>query len=151
MITYRRYIQSDIPTLIDKLERDHIARLGVEKTGFDRNKITDLLVGNLKNSLFFLTVAVKDGEVVGAFCASVYTFIFSHEAIAVDHLFYIDKAHRSITVATELVAAYTEWAKARKVKRAELRNVTGENIETFSKMAQKFGFKLIGTYHAMEF
>lgn len=150
-IEFRRYVLSDIPPMINKLEQDFLRNIDPKKRqGFSRDKVTDLLTGNVNNTLFHLTVAVNDGEVIGALCASVYSFIFSYEAIALDHLFYVDPDHRSVEVATGLVSAYVEWAKARKVVRAELRNVTGKDVGSFSKLATKLGFKLIGTFHAME-
>ncbi len=150
-IEFRRYVQSDIEKLIDAVEREHLANIDPERRkGFSREKVTNLLMGNLRNSLFFLTVAVKDGEIVGGLCASIYSFIFSYEAEANDHLFFIQKEHRSMEVATGLVDSYIAWAKERKVKRVELRNVTGQNVEAFSKIEQKRGFQLVGTFHAME-
>src|SRR5882672_390163 len=149
-VEFRRYVESDIEELLDRLQENLSCRDALRPQGFSREKVKNLLVGNLKNTQFFCTVAVLNKKIIGCFCASVCTFIFSYEAQAADHIFLILKEHRSILVATGLVVAYIEWAKARKVKKAELRNVTGEDIELFAKLAERFGFKLIGTYHALE-
>lgn len=149
-ITYRRYNRGDVEDLLDKLE----ANLGcvdeLQKKYFARKKVQDLLVGNERNLMFFCHVALKDQEIIGCLCASIGTYVFSYEAYAFDHIMLVLPEHRSILVTTGLVEAYVAWARERRVKRVLLRNVTGKNVETFSRMAERFEFKMVGTYHERE-
>jgi len=145
----RRYEQQDIQVLLDLIEQ-HLSTSSMKDIRFSRTKMSDLLHGNLRNLTFFVNVAVKDGQVVGGFCASLSAYIFSHEVMAVDNIFYIHPDHRDTQLATELVESYIEWAKNRKVRQIRLMNVTGLRPETFEKFAQKFGFRYVGSVHLME-
>lgn len=146
----RRYTLDDIDQMLMHIEY-HIDHSRLKRVGFAKNKMRDILVGNVKNTQFFCNLAFDDNDkVIGGFCASIMTYIFSHDAIAHDHFFYVEPGKRSMQLATELVASYIEWAKNRKVKEALLRNFAGEKPEMFGHFAERLGFRAIGTYHSME-
>jgi hypothetical protein len=70
--------------------------------------------------------------------------------MAEDHIIFILEEYRTMPVVTALVTRYVEWARLRRVKVAMLRNITGEKVDEFNHLAEKLGFRLIGTCHAME-
>lgn len=146
----KRYTEADIPKTIELCEQA-LANSQFSDIYFSYEKMEDRLRSNLRNSQFFLNLAFDNDEVVGGLCASVYPFIFSYDVIAKDEIFYVIPNKRSLRVATALVAGYVEWAKLRKVKRIQLANSMGGNVEGFSKLATKLGFELVGTIHQMRF
>lgn len=149
MIELRRYRLEDIPQIVE-IVREHLKLTAFAKVVYSDKKMTDLLTGNVRNTQFFTTVAVEDGKIIGGLGASISSYIFSYEAIAQDYFFYIAPEKRNLKLATELVAAYTDWAKERKVKRVQLSNSMGVNVKTFPKLAERLGFKQTGTIHVKE-
>lgn len=131
---------------------EHLQTTRWAKLHYDRNKMGDLLTGNVKNITFFCDIALNDkGEVIGGLCASVNAYIFSHDAIASDHLFYVPpETNEGPEIATALVESYVNWGQERKVKELQLRNATGNNVEAYALFMQKLGFKRVGTLHAKE-
>lgn len=150
MTQIRRYRLDDIDVMLGHIET-HLRGSRLQKIRFAPNKIRDLLTGNLRNSQFFCNVGVDgDDRVVAGLCASVRAYIFSYDVHAFDHFIYIQPGHRSIGLATALVAGYVDWAKERQVKEVLLQNFAGEEAASFSKLAERLGFKAIGTFHSME-
>lgn len=145
----RRYTEADIQVMINHIQGHHL-KSQFKDLHFDRNKMLDLLTGNIKNSLFFCNIVDLDGVVSGGFCATLARFIFNHDVFAEDHFFYMDEKHRGATEAVALLESYVEWAKNRRAKRVRLMNVSGIKPELFAKFAERHGFKLIGSVHMME-
>lgn len=145
----RRYEINDISPMLDILQSD-LKETIYKDMKFSRQKLTDILTGNVKNSQFFLNVAIDDEKIVGGLCAIIGTPLFSWEAIAYDHFFYIKPEKRAMGLATELVATYVEWAKERRVRRVTLSNSMGRNVEQFARLASRHGFEQVGSIHSME-
>lgn len=146
----RRYTAKDIDGMMMHIEY-HLTHSRLKRVTFSKNKMRDLLVGNERNSQFFCNLAFDDDDkIIGGFCASIMAYIFSHDAIAHDHFFYVEPSSRSISVATALVNSYIEWAKERKVKEVLLQNFAGGKMEGFALFAERLGFRAIGTIHTME-
>lgn len=145
----RRYTEVDIPRMLDHIE------LGLSITQFkdihfSREKMGRLLESNISSKLFIAALAVTDDDtIIGGICAAVQQFIFSYEVLAQDYFFYVVPGNRGKGVSTALVEVYVEWAKERGVRRIQLSNSMGMNIERFAQMAVKLGFEQMGTIHQM--
>lgn len=146
----RRYGLNDIDTMLDILESDLKGTI-YRGFKFSRGKLGDVLRGNVMNTQFFGNLAVDgEGTIVGGLVATISSPMFTYEAIAYDHFFYVRPDHRSLIAATTLVAGYVAWAKERKVRRVTLANSMGRNVDTFARLATRLGFEQIGTIHSME-
>lgn len=145
----RRYDLNDIPIMMDILQND-LKETIYKDIKFSRQKLGDLLTGNVRNSQFFLNVVIDDEKIVGGLCATIGTPLFSYEAIAYDHFFYVKPEKRAMGLATELVATYVEWAKERRVRRVTLSNSMGRNVEQFARLASRLRFEHVGSIHSME-
>lgn len=147
----RRHSLADVEEMLDHIQQWH-SQSRFRKTVFDRQKMKYMLTGNVNNSMFYAALIIDDksGKIVGGLCASIMAYVWSHEAHAYDHFFYILPDYRTENAATELVENYLEWAHERRVKEAYLQNITGDRVEAFSKFAKKLGFKLIGTTYSRE-
>lgn len=147
----RRYTEADIEKMLDHIELA-LSVTQFRDIEFSREKMRRLLEHNHNNSQFFAALAVSDdGEIIGGICASVQQFIFSYEVVSVDHFFYVTPSNRKLRVATELVEAYKKWAKIRKVRRVQLSNSMGVEMDRFALLAVKLGFEQMGTIHQMRF
>lgn len=147
----RRYTEEDIEGMLEHIE-SALSVTQFRDIEFSRPKMRRLLENNVSNSQFFAALALSDdGEIIGGICALVLQFIFSYEAIAVDQFFYVTPSNRKLRVATALVAAYVEWAKERRVRRIQLSNSMGVEVERFAQLAVKLGFEQMGTIHQMRF
>ena len=116
---------------------------------FARNKLKDLLVGNVKNTQFFCNIAFEDEKIIGGLCAGIRSYIHSYDVFASDHFLFIVPEKRSILLATDLVAGYVDWARERKVREVLLSNFTGIKDEGFGKLAGRLGFTAVGSFHSM--
>lgn len=145
----RRYREDDITKMIDHIETA-LSVTQFKDIFFARDRMRSLLEGNVKNSLFYAALATTDdGEIIGGICGMIVKFIFSHEVMAVDQFFYVVPSSRRLKVATGLVESYVAWARERKVKRIQLSNSMGVEIERFAMLAEKLGFEHVGTIHQM--
>lgn len=145
----RRYQLNDIPIMIEILQK-HLANTSYSKISFDYGKMSEVLVGNVNNSLFFCNLYVTDDKISGAFVATLASPMFTKELIAYDTLFYVDPSQRSLKTATALVDSYIKWAKDRGVKKCCLSNSMGARVEQFERLANRFGFTKVGSIHHME-
>ena len=145
----RRYQLSDIDEFVPPLQ-EHLKQSSFKNFHFHEQKFRDILVGNVRNVLFFCNVYEKDKDIAGVFCGGLTAPIFSKEVYAHDYLLYIKEKYRSAAAATALVESYTAWAKERGAKKVMLSNSTGNNIESFAKLAEKLGFKTVGSIHFKE-
>lgn len=145
----RRYELGDIELMLDSLEGDLKTTI-YRDIKFSREKLGDVLRGNVGNSQFFGNLVVENDQVIGGLVATVACPLFSYEAIAYDHFFYVQPSHRSIGAATALVASYVAWAKERKVRRVTLSNSMGRYIKEYASLATRLGFEQVGTIHSME-
>lgn len=149
MPEFRRHELKDIDKMVSILEK-HLKDTTYRNVAFSKEKMTDVLRGNLNNIQFFSILAIEDEEIIGGMTAVISSPYFSYEAFANDLFLYIIPEKRSLKLATALVAKYVEWAKARKVKRIQLANSMGVNVEGFAKLAKRLGFEQTGTIHVME-
>jgi N-acetylglutamate synthase-like GNAT family acetyltransferase len=146
----RRYTRNDIPVILD-LIAESISQTIYKDIKMDGTKMTDILVGNENNILFHGNVVEDDdGKIIGCFCATLGSRMWTKEVFAFDQLFYVKEGQRNARVATSLVAAYRDWAKERKVRKAFLANSMGLNVETFARLAKSLGFEQVGSIHQME-
>lgn len=145
----RRYQLNDIPQMIDILQK-HLYCTSYANITFDYGKMTEVLVSNVNNSLFFCNLYVTDDEISGAFVATLASPMFTRDLIAYDTLFYVYPSKRSLKTATALVDSYIKWAKDRGVKKCCLSNSMGHRIEQFERLARMLGFTQVGSIHHME-
>lgn len=145
----RRYTEADIPNMVEHI--DNALRVTqFRDLHFSNQKMRSLLESNVKNSQFFAALATDDdGIIIGGICAAIQQFIFSYDVLSVDFFFYVTPTNRKLRVATGLVEQYVAWAKERKVKRIQLSNSMGVEIERFAMLATKLGFEQMGTIHQM--
>lgn len=147
----RRYIGSDIPQLLEKVEDFLKATGSYNDVHYNREKVKAMLGFNLTNTRFFCNVAVEGSEVVGGLCATVGEYTFSKEIYAQDVIFYVEENRRGLRLATDLVEGYVEWAKKRGARECRLANSTGIKPEAYGKLCERFGFLYLGPIYQMRF
>lgn len=146
----RRYTKEDIPDLIKYLEAG-LQATHYNRYRFDSVKVRQLLLGNLTNLTFFCNVVEgDDGTVEGALAASIMQPMFSHEAVAQDHITYIRPECRSLRAIHQLVNSYIRWARDRGAREVRWEQSSGFKMEKFQVLAKRYGFDQIGTKFSME-
>lgn len=149
----RRYRQADVPVMLEHIAKFLVQSENFKGIGYDRDKIRMLLLNNLANQgTFFCNVGVDENdEVIGGLCAVLQQYSFSKAVFCMDMLFYIPEERRGLKLATELVASYVTWAKARGVKECRLANSTGVRPEAYGRLCEKLGFSYLGPIYQMRF
>jgi len=146
----RRYQKHEIPAMIDLL-KEGLDRFHYGNIQYSRQKVEDLLVGNIRNPQFFCHVIVEDdGVVAGALAAEIVEYSFSYEAFAQPRITYIREGHSSLKGITGLVAAYKQWAIKMGAREIMMSQSTGFKMDKFAKFMQRQGFSQLGTMWMME-
>lgn len=145
----RRYKKGDVPDMV-KHSREALEAFHYSGIAFSNDKVSAMLIGNLRNPSFFCDVIDVDGEIGGALCAMVSEYIHSYEAYAQDWIFYIRPEYRSLTGAVALIRNYVKWARSRGVRQIRFDQSTGYKMDKFAVLMKRCGFQQIGTKWSME-
>ena len=146
----RRYNRTDIPAMVMYLERG-LRLFHYSRCNYIASKVETMLRANLWNSEFFCNVIIdENGEVGGALAATVLEYMFSYEAYAQDHIFYIRDGFHSLRAASELIKSYVAWGKSKGVRAVRLDQSTGHKMAKFAVFMQRMKFSQIGTTFQME-
>ena len=148
-MTIRRYLKSDIPRMIEQ-SKLAVMDYHYQSIYYDEGKVSDMLVGGLKNPDFFCDVIEHNGEVGGALVAKMIEFIHSREAFAQDLILYVIPEARNLKDMNALIRSYIAWAHTRRAKQIRLDQSTGFKMDKFAILAKRAGFSQIGTKWNME-
>ena len=100
----RRYKQSDINTIITLIktfiDEERIEGYSNYFKGLDfsEEKLYKELTSQISNPLFFCNIVeTTDGTIFGGLSADIVEFVFSHQRLAQDRLFYISPGHVNLS------------------------------------------------------
>lgn len=149
-LSVRRYRAGDIPNMVQHLEAG-LKLFHYRRCRYAPDKVSLLLRANVYNKQFFCNVLVDgEGNIGGGLAATIMTYMFSYEAYAQDHIFYIRDGFKSVRGATELIASYVDWAKWQGVRAVRLDQSSGYKIGKFAAFMKRQGFNQIGSTFQME-
>jgi GNAT superfamily N-acetyltransferase len=148
--TVRRYRADDIPLVIEICVREIPKLPNYKGVVVDPSRLKFLLDQNIGNDGFFMAwlLISPSGEIVGGIGAYCVTAAFSWDRVCNDMFFFIDPKWRTLPNAVKLMAAYRDWALARKATIIGATYTGGETNDRMDRLIKMAGFEPIGKlYH----
>lgn len=146
----RRYEMRDIGAIC-ALGVQYIPELPNYKgISVDSSRIKFLLESNINNDGAYMVYVLvdQDDKIVGCIAAYCVTLLFSWEKVTNDIFLFITPEYRTTQNASELVQAYINWARARKVNLICASQASGYRDPLLRKFITSFGFVEVGSlYH----
>lgn len=139
----RRASLLDVPRLVELAEMMH-AESRFTMLTFDRDKMTSVATGLLSMPNGLALVAVKGGEIVGAFLGIAEEHVFSRDLFACDLATFIDPKHRGGFIAVSLLRGYVKWARELGVKCINAGIASGINHDVSVRLYERIGFVRVG-------
>lgn len=147
----RRYRDGDIPVMVSLVQSFLSEDEKYKKWGVDVEEMARILRMNAGNSLFHCNVVEFRGSIIGGLCATTNRMYFNPSILlAIDMLFYLEPAHRSLEVAKLLIEGYKEWGRARKVHRLMFAATTMIDMEKYGALLTKHGFGELGRVWSLD-
>lgn len=148
----RAIVYDDLEHIADAVREHHKRMPVLGKFLYSKDKIKQVLSERFNDPSVLQIIAVDDYDrmVLGGFFGSVIEFPFSYDLYAQDHLFYVKPQHRSLMIATSLVAAYKKWAIEKGVLQIRLETISGLDGERYGRFAKALGFEELGRIYSME-
>jgi GNAT superfamily N-acetyltransferase len=146
----RRYTEIDIPGIIDHAAREIPKLPNYKGVVVDPSRIKFMLDQNINNDGYFMTFVLLNEreELVGGIGAYCVTMAFSWDRVCNDIFLFILPEYRTLPNALKLIAAYRDWALARKATIIGATYTGGGNDEGMDKLLKVAGFEPIGKlYH----
>jgi GNAT superfamily N-acetyltransferase len=144
MITIRDYQQSDFAQLLAMGYEMWKAAPEFRGFTFDAERLIPISEACLCNDDMHCFVAVRDGRPVGFFVGGVTEFFFSSDRYAFDLALFVSPDRRGTSAAIRLMAAATEWARARGAKQLRFGAATGIDPERTERFFGGLGFAKAG-------
>lgn len=151
-------IQVQEPTLSDAeqgiiLGRVMHAESVYKKLPYDDVKIRKLVAGALASDDCFVRVAY-DGtqkKIIGFMLGYVSEYFFCTDKIAQDMALFVEPNARGQSAGLQLIKAFEEWAKTKKVKEVCFGITTGVDIPRTAQLYLIMGYQIVGLVHKKEF
>lgn len=147
MTRIRDYVMTDFARLLELGHAMWKASPEFSRFSFDPERLVPISEACLFNDDMHCFVAEADGQVVGFFVGGVTEFFFSQDRYAFDLALFVSPDRRGTTAAIRLVAAATEWARARGAKQLRFGAATGINPAAAERFFLGLGFKPTGALY----